>query len=461
MVDEIFILFLNDNVERFDGCSSIKIDSLTDSGTFRQIESSAGTNFILYLNTTAEVKLSENALQKFLEEAKKPNIGLLYSDYYSITNSDKKPFPTIDNQLGSVRDDFNLGPLIVMNKIGLSKAINECEGNHKYSGFYEIRLSLSRNNSISRIPEYLYSSIEKKDTDAYEKQFNYLDPSKLEVQKEMETVFSIHLKKINAFLKPDFEDIVFADNFKFEASIVIPVLNRKNTIGDAVNSILNQETDFNFNIIIVDNHSTDGTSGIIKSFAEKNKNILHIIPKRTDLQIGGCWNEAVEHPECGKFAVQLDSDDLYSDQYTLQKIVNKFYEEKCGMVIGSYKLTDFNLQEIPPGIIDHKEWTYENGRNNALRINGLGAPRAFYTPILRKLKFPNVSYGEDYFVSLAISRRFKIARIFEPVYICRRWEGNSDSKLTIEKENTNNFFKDTIRTNEITARQKLNMEDSK
>ncbi len=275
----------------------------------------------------------------------------------------------------------------------------------------------------------------------------------------MESAASEYLKKIGAYLKPEFQKInsekIF---FKNEASIIIPVKNRINTIKEAVESALDQETNFSYNIIVIDNYSNDGTTEILKEYANRNEKVIHIIPGRKDLAIGGCWNEAVSHPDCGKFAVQLDSDDLYLKD-TLQKIVDTFKKEECSAVIGSYKLTDFNQNEIPPGIINHKEWTEDNGRNNALRINGFGAPRAFYTPLLRKTKIPNVSYGEDYAVCLEISRLYRIARIFEPVYLCRRWEGNSDSSLPIEKENSNNFYKDKIRTIEILARKRLNAGD--
>ena len=153
---------------------------------------------------------------------------------------------------------------------------------------------------------------------------------------------------------------------------------------------------------------------------------------------------------CGRFAIQLDSDDLYINHHVLQRIVDTFHEHQCAMVIGSYKMVNFKLEEIPPGIIDHKEWTPDNGRNNALRVNGLGAPRAFYTPLLRQIRIPNVSYGEDYATALAISREY---RIYEPLYLCRRWEGNSDADLNIQRVNANNYYKDKIRMIEILARQ--------
>ena len=282
-----------------------------------------------------------------------------------------------------------------------------------------------------------------------------LIPKNREVQIEMEKVVTQHLMDIGAYVHPPFKeiDLSLVENFKFEASVIIPVRNRVKTISDAVESVLKQKTSFKFNLIIIDNHSTDGTTEIIKSFAQKDSRLIHHVPERTDLGIGGCWNAGVHLQECGKFSIQLDSDDIYKDENTLQTIVDIFHQQKCGMVIGSYQITDFNLNELPPGLIDHKEWSDDNGPNNALRINGLGAPRAFYTPLLREIKIPNVSYGEDYSVGLAISRQYKIGRIYHSVYMCRRWEGNSDAQLDIIRMNSNNIYKDRLRTIELFARK--------
>jgi len=323
-----------------------------------------------------------------------------------------------------------------------------------------MRLKISQRYPIKKIPEFLYTVIENDTRNSDEKQFDYVNPSNRSIQIEMEIAATDHLKQINAFLKPNFEELNLDENiFDVEASVIIPVKNRATTVNHAVESALKQRTDFPFNIIVVDNHSTDGTTELLKSLIGKYKKIIHIIPERTDLLIGGCWSEAVHNPACGKFSVQLDSDDLYKDEYTLQTIVDTFRKEKCAMVIGSYILTDFNLNEIPPGLIDHSEWTSENGHNNALRINGLGAPRAFYTPLLRKLNIPNVSYGEDYYLGITISRNFKIGRIFKPIYLCRRWTGNTDTVLDIYKINVNNTYKDNLRTNEILLRQKKNLKN--
>ena len=327
---------------------------------------------------------------------------------------------------------------------------------YQHAGLYDLRLRLSQKYSLVHVNEYLYSEIEEDHRKSGEKQFDYVDPRNRDRQIEMEQACTEHLKAIGGYLKPDFKDIDFnAGEFEVEASVIIPVRNRAMTIAAAIESVLKQKTTFKFNLIVIDNHSTDGTTEAIDGF-KSDERVVHLIPERKDLGIGGCWNYGVNSNQCGKFAVQLDSDDLYKDENTLQTIVNAFYEQKCAMVIGSYMMTDFDLNTLPPGVIDHKEWTPDNGRNNALRINGLGAPRAFYTPVLRNIGLPNTSYGEDYAMGLNISRYYQIGRIYDVLYLCRRWGGNSDAALSIEKVNANNLYKDRIRTWELQARVAMN-----
>ncbi|NNG26590.1 MAG: glycosyltransferase family 2 protein [Ignavibacteriaceae bacterium] len=417
-------------------------------------------DYIIYITDQGWLEVKDNTIEQFRKKATNSSAGLFYSDYFVKSNNVLNKHSLIDYQLGSIRDDFDFGPLIFLKRSALQSSCSELQDEQidsLFSGLYQLRLTISRKFSIERISEPLYV-FEKIETDkSAEKLFKYVDPSNRELQLEMETTVTHHLKKIGAYLKPGFKNInVKENNFSVEASIIIPVKNRVKTIKDAIESAIAQKTNFNYNIIVVDNHSTDGTTEIVKSLAIDNENVIHYIPQSNELGIGGCWNEAIDHSKCGRFSVQLDSDDIYSDGNTLQKIINRFYEDKCAMVIGSYKLTDFNLNEIPPGTINHKEWTSENGPNNALRINGLGAPRAFYTPVVRKIKFHNVSYGEDYAIGLAVCREYKIGRIYEPIYICRRWEGNTDASLTVEQENENNSYKDFIRSEEIKSRQELN-----
>jgi hypothetical protein len=378
---------------------------------------------------------------------------MVYSDYYDVLDGKNTPHPVIDYQMGSLRDDFDFGGITMYATKALKEAAKNFPEEFEYAGLYQLRLAVSQNYEITRIPEFLYSA-QSIDTRASGKKiFDYVDPKNRAVQIEMEKAATTHLKAIGGYLEPIFAEVKFDEvNFPVEASVIIPVRNREKTIGDAIESVMMQKPDFKFNLIIVNNHSTDKTSSIIKGFAAKHDNIIHIVPEQNDLGIGGCWNLGVHNTQCGKFAIQLDSDDLYKDETTLSQIVETFYKENCAMVIGSYLMTNFELKEIPPGLIDHKEWTPDNGRNNALRINGLGAPRAFYTPVLRETNLPNTSYGEDYGVGLAISRNYQIGRIYNPVYLCRRWDGNSDASLSIEAMNKHNTYKDRLRTFELKAR---------
>ncbi len=399
-------------------------------------------------------------MERFKQVADNTNAALVYSDFYEEDKNKLVQHPVIDYQEGSLRDDFDFGQLLFIRTEYIKQVVNKDESEFKFAGLYNLRLKLSQLAPIVRIPEFLYTVEAAEEVGTEEKHFSYVDPKNREVQIEMEKAVTQHLIDVGAYVHPPFKEIDFSSvkDFEYEASVIIPVRNRVKTIGDAIESVLNQKTNFKFNLIVVDNHSTDGTTEILKSFSQKDNRIIHYIPERNDLGIGGCWNEAVHHRLCGKFSVQLDSDDIYKDENTLQTIVDVFHKEKCAMVIGSYQLTDFNLNELPPGLIDHKEWTNDNGPNNALRINGLGAPRAFFTPVLREIKLPNTSYGEDYSVGLAISRQYKIGRIYHAIYICRRWEGNSDSQLDIVRMNANNLYKDRIRTFELLARKKMNLD---
>ncbi len=452
-ISKIYLLTTSEFNSSITGCEFLKSDNLTSTQLINSIIEKTETEYVLLFTQDNKYEFSQFAIERFLNVIASTGAGLVYSNYNTIKGNILEPHPVIDYQIGSVRDDFDFGPVLMLNSEFLKSY--KSEKNYLFAGLYDLRLHISRVGEILRIPEFLYTTIETDTRKSGAKQFDYVNPKNREVQIEMEAAFTEHLKKIGAYLEPSFKEIEFdGENFEYEASVVIPVKNRVKTIGDAIESVLSQKTDFKFNLIVVDNYSSDGTTEKIKSYAEKDSRLIHLIPDRKDLGIGGCWNEAVHSEKCGKFVVQLDSDDIYANENTLQKIINLFYKEKCAMVIGSYRMTNFKLEEIPPGVIDHKEWTDDNGRNNALRINGLGAPRAFYTPLLRKYKFPNVSYGEDYAIGLMISRDYRIGRIYEPIYLCRRWEGNTDAALEIDKQNYYNLYKDRLRTIEILARQR-------
>jgi hypothetical protein len=457
LVKKVYLMSSEKISEKIPGSELLQVDSLFSSSAIKLIEAKAKSSYILFLTQDTLIHLGQFSLERFINVAEITGAGIIYSDYYDIKNNSVSAHPVIDYQFGSIRDDFSFGPILIFDKSTFSKASKGIPNNYKYAGLFALRLAISRHHAITRIPEFLYSSIETDERKSGEKLFDYVNPKNRDVQIEMERAVTEHLKKIKAYLEPKFKKInPSKDEFENEASVIIPVKNRAKTIGDAVQSVLKQQTDFPFNLIVVDNHSTDGTSSILHEFSTIDKKVIHVVPARTDLGIGGCWNEGVHHKSCGRFSVQLDSDDIYKDETTLQKIVNTFRKEKCAVVIGSYQLTDFNLNDIPPGLIDHKEWTPDNGRNNALRINGLGAPRAYYTTILREVKIPNVSYGEDYAVVLAMSREYQIGRIYESIYVCRRWEGNSDAALSIERQNAHNTYKDRVRTFEMLARQRKN-----
>lgn len=404
-----------------------------------------------------QIVVDENAFRRMASALDDSGAKMAYSNYRELIDDDTiTSHPTIDHQFGAVRDDFDFGNLVVINVSVLKKIASTLRSNWQYAAWYEVWLTLSLlegENSIIRIPEELYT-VERMDNRASgERQFDYVNPRNRDVQIEMEQCFTSVLERTGGTVGRRLEEIDFdTEKFTVEASVIIPVRNRARTIADAVNSALSQKPDFEFNVIVVDNHSTDGTSELLAEMAKADERLVHLIPDSLTLGIGGCWNYGVNHPLCGRFAVQLDSDDLYKHSNVLQQVVDTFRAQRCGMVIGSYELVDFNGNPIPPGLIDHKEWTDLNGPNNALRINGLGAPRAFFTPLLRRLQMPNVSYGEDYAMGLRISRQWKIGRIYDSLYLCRRWEGNSDSNLSIERVNINNSYKDWLRTVELKAR---------
>lgn len=457
LVEKIYLL-CSGGAGAVDGCEILNVKTLWGSATAAAIAEKAATPYALLIVHETEIDLGQFALQRFCGVARQTGAGWVYSDYYDMREGKRTPHPVIECQLGSIRDDFNFGSLLLVDAAALKKATLEAPGSDfVYAGLYQLRLAVSRMQPVTRINEFLYSKVESDLRKSGEKQFDYVDPRNRAMQIEMEQVATDHLKKIKAYLAPSFEPVDHdAETFPVEASVIIPVRNRVKTVADAVKSALAQKPGFAFNVIVIDNHSTDGTTDLLREMAAKDSRLVHVIPERLDLGIGGCWNEGVHHTRCGRFAVQLDSDDMYKDETTLTKVVETFRREKCAMVVGTYQMTNFQLQEIPPGVIDHREWTPDNGRNNALRINGLGAPRAFYTPILRRINLPNTSYGEDYCIGLAISRDYQIGRIYEPVYLCRRWEGNSDADLDITKQNAFNFYKDQLRTFEVMARQRKN-----
>lgn len=441
----------------------LQAGSLLSLATMRLIATTATADYALLYLKQGPVTLGYHALERMLQVAEETGAAMVYADHYSVEAGKTVKHPVTDYQLGSIRDDFDFGSVVLLKTEYLKEyAAKEVVKDYQFAGWYDLRLFLSREGKLFHLNEYLYTEEEDDLRASGEKQFDYVNPRNREVQIEMEQAVTAHLSAIKAlvdttqYVQPDFS----GEAFPVEASVVIPVFNREKTVRDAVVSALSQKTDFPFNVIVVDNHSTDGTTEILSSLAADER-LVHLIPTRTDLCIGGCWNYAINDAHCGRFAVQLDSDDLYSSENTLQTIVNAFHEQKAAMIVGSYRMCDFDLNTLPPGLISHNEWTEDNGCNNALRINGLGAPRAFFTPLVRQHQFPNTSYGEDYAMGLAFSRRFRIGRIYDELYLCRRWGGNSDAVLSIDKVNANNHYKDQLRTVEILARQKQNQDREK
>lgn len=443
-----------------DRCRRITAPGFLSSRTISACLGACRTPWLLFLSPgSGDILLEGDTLGQFLRTAGITSAGMVYSDFYDLAGSAKTPHPLSDYRPGSVRDDFDFGPMVLLSLSAARRAL-EKHGDIpevEHAGLYDLRLKVSIDHPIRHVDRALYAATVPGRPQEAQKSFSYVDPRNRAIQVELEAVFTDYLKKIDAYLAPHFKEVERVPYpFPVEASIVIPVRNRQETIAGAVRSALSQRTDFPFNVIVVDNHSTDGTTAILSDLARQHSALKHVIPGRRDLGIGGCWNEALFSEVCGRYAVQLDSDDLYSGRDSLQKIMDLFRQGGFAMVIGSYTLVNADLEEIPPGLIDHREWTDDNGRNNALRINGLGAPRAFNTHLMRKIGFPNVSYGEDYAVALRICREYRIGRIYENLYWCRRWPGNTDASLGIEETNRNNAFKDEVRTGEIQARQKIN-----
>ena len=439
-----------------EGCTFVITDRLESSNTIVSIAENTDADYVIICTRHTTIGWGNNTLERFLRVADDTDAVIVYADHYKMVEGKMEKHPVIDYQSGSLRDDFDFGSLWCIKAQALADYIAQPDREeYQFAALYDLRLYLSRVGEIFHLNEFLYSEAELDTRKSGEKQFDYVNPRNREVQIEMEKACTQHLGKVGALIdttfyrQPDFGE----QDFEYEASVIIPVFNREKTVADAVKSALGQKANFKFNVIVVNNHSTDRTGEILDEL--KADNLIQIVPERTDLGIGGCWNEAINSSFCGKFAVQLDSDDLYSSPKTLQKIVDAFYKQKAAMIIGSYRMCDFDLNTLPPGLIDHKEWTDENGCNNALRINGLGAPRAFFTPLVRQIQFPNTSYGEDYALGLAFSRRYRIGRIYDELYLCRRWGGNSDAALSVEKVNANNLYKDRLRTMELKARQHL------
>ena len=418
----------------------------------REIASDVKTPYTLLYTKDTELKWVNWGQERLLQIAEDTGAAMVYSDRFCFLGGQLVEAPVIDYQQGSLRDDFDFGGVQLYRTDALKEAVARMDADYKFAALYDLRLKVSQKGSLVHINEYLYYEWESDTRQSGEKLFDYVDPRNRAVQVEMERACTEHLKAIGGYLEPEFREVDFSQGgeFEYEASVVIPCKNRVRTIGDAIRSALDQQTTFKYNVIVVDDNSTDGTVEVIKSFDDPR--LVYIPQDKSYHAIGGNWNAALHHPKCGRFALQLDSDDMYSGPDTVQKFVDAFYEQNCAMVIGTYRITDFNLNELPPGVIDHKEWTPDNGRNNALRINGLGAPRGFWTPLAREINFPTTKYGEDYAVALRVSRHYQIGRIWDVMYCCRRWDDNSDASLSIEKVNSNNLYKDRIRTWELQAR---------
>ena len=468
LVNKIFLLAGDDAQGTIEGCEMLKVNNLTSTATIKAIAEHSDACVTLLYTKYVTLKFAPFAIERFVKILADTQSGMVYADHYNVTDKGADKAPVIDYQMGSLRDDFDFGSVMVFCAECFKKAAAAMKATYEHAGLYDLRLKLSQHCAITHINEFLYSDVELDTRKSGEKIFDYVDPRNRGRQIEMEAACTEHLKEIGGYLAPtkvvdgkevpNFKHIEFDhDKFEVEATVMIPVRNRIRTIRDAIDSVLRQKTNFKFNLMVVDNFSTDGTREAIAAYDDPR--LIHIIADYYDMGIGGYWNLAAHHEKAGKFVVQLDSDDMYKDENTLQTMVNAFYEQNVAMVVGTYLMTDINCNPIPPGVIDHKEWTPENGRNNALRINGLGAPRAFYTPVLREVMLPNTSYGEDYALGLNISRTYQIGRVYEPVYLCRRWDDNSDANVDVVKMNNNNLYKDRMRTWELMARIAMNKKE--
>ena len=456
-----------EELKSYDTVATVNVveGNIKASATLKDIANKATAPYTLLYLKGQFIKLGYLALDRMLALADITKAGMIYADHYNIAaDGTRSEAPVIDYQAGSLRDDFNFGSVLLFRTESLKEAASMMKADYQAAGVYDLRLKLTEKYTLEHINEYLYSEVELDTRKTGEKLFDYVDPKNRASQIEMEQAATEYLKEVGGYLKPGFKDVDITEGeFPVEMTVMIPVRNRIRTIRDAIDSALQQKTTFKYNVFVVENgpecHSTDGTTEAVDEYTDPR--LIHVVTERRDLCVGGSWNLAAHDPRCGRFIVQLDSDDVYLDENTLQKFYDAFQEQKVAMLIGSYVLTDINKNILPPGKIDHAEWTPENGRNNALRINGLGAPRAFFTPVLRSIPMPNVNYGEDYALGLAISRHYLIGRIYDPLYCCRRWDDNSDGDLSIEKENKNNTYKDRIRTWELQARIALNKNNEK
>lgn len=456
-----------EELKSYDTVATVNVveGNIKASATLKDIANKATAPYTLLYLKSQFIKLGYLALDRMITLGDITEAGMIYADHYNLAaDGTRSDAPVIDYQMGSLRDDFNFGSVILFRTESLKAAANMMKADYQAAGFYDLRLKIAEKFRIEHINEYLYSEVELDTRKTGEKLFDYVDPKNRASQIEMEQAATEYLKEVGGYLKPGFKDIdITGGEFPVEMTVMIPVRNRIRTIRDAINSALEQKTTFKYNVFVVENgpecHSTDGTTEAVQEYDDPR--LVHVITERRDLGVGGSWNLAAHDPRCGRFIVQLDSDDVYLDENTLQKFYDAFQEQKVATIIGTYVLTDINKNVLPPGKIDHAEWTPDNGRNNALRINGLGAPRAFFTPVLRDIPMPNVNYGEDYALGLAISRHYLIGRIYDPLYCCRRWDDNSDGDLSIEKENKNNTYKDRIRTWELQARIAMNKKNEK